>query len=153
MASTKPDIKRIENLITEYAENNGIDNDVAKMMKITESYRKTKKLGFFDLAFLAGILNVSPDYITGMTDEAHSDDPYLMKLLSDAVRLDTDNLYALCLKSKEYLDIQENLIDFDKAGIVVKEYSPEGELISESIPMETPERSMVAEPSEEYKKE
>lgn len=153
MASTKPDIKRIENLITEYAENNGIDNDVAKMMKITESYRKTKKLGFFDLAFLAGILNVSPDYITGITDEAHLDDPYLMKLLSDAVRLDTDNLYALCLKSKEYLDIQENLIDFDKAGIVVKEYSPEGELISESIPMETPERSMVAEPSEEYKKE
>lgn len=48
MASTKPDIKRIETLITEYAENNGIDNNVAKMMEITESYRKTKKLGFFD---------------------------------------------------------------------------------------------------------
>ena len=64
MASTNPDIKRIETLITEYAENNGIDNNVAKMTEITESYRKTKKLGFFDLAYLPAysmfLLIISP---------------------------------------------------------------------------------------------
>ncbi len=153
MALTKPDIKRIETLITEYAENNGIDNNVAKMTEITESYRKTKKLGFFDLAYLSGILNVSPDYICGLTDETKCDNPYLLKLLADAVRLNSDNLYALCLKSGNYLDIQENLIDFNKAGIVVKEYSVEGELVSETVPEKPIEYSMVAEPAAEYKKE
>lgn len=150
MASNKPDIKRIETLITEYAETYGIDSNVSKMMEITESCRSSKKIGFFDAAFLAGILGVSPDYITGLSDEPYADDPGLIKLLSDAVRLNGDNLSALCMKSEKYLDIQENLIDFDKAGIVIKDYSDDGELIAETLPERTVIRSMVAERKASY---
>lgn len=153
MASTKPDIKLIETLITEYAKVNGIDNNVSKMMEITESYRETKILSFYDLAFLSGVLNVSPDYISGITENKEADNPYIMKLLSNTVKLNPDNLYALCLKSGEYLDIQENLIDFDKAGITVKEYSKNGDFVSEILPEQPIIRSMVAEPQEEYKKD
>lgn len=153
MASKHPDFSRIEALITEYTEKNGIDGNVNRMMKITENFRNSKRIGFFDLAFISGILGASPDYITGDSDTKEAEDTYLLRLLADAVRLNGDNLRALCRKSESYLDIQENLIDYDRAGITVKEYSSEGDLLSQTVPDDTSNMPRVADIKTKYKKD
>lgn len=151
MSAKKTIISRLETLITEYVGANGIDSNVSKMTKILDVYKSTEKISFYDFAVISGILKVSPDYIIGITDDRTPEDGLLVRLLSSAARLNHESLVALCRKSESFLDIQENLIDYDQAGIVISEYSTEGDLISQTFPREPNEYSMFAEEKNKYK--
>lgn len=95
MSSYKLNISRIENLITQYVETNGIDSNAAIMFSIAEGLKKNSFPKFKDIAVLSGVLGVSPDYITGVSDEPEYDDPCMIQILRSVIVFDTE--------TKEYI--------------------------------------------------
>ena len=87
---------------------------------------------------------MSPDYLIGISDNSEPDNDDITKLISYAACLNRDCRKSLISKAEQYLDIQNNLIDFDKAGITVKRYSSDGKLKDGSSSL-TSKLSMVAD--------
>lgn len=96
MAAKKIKTSHIENLITEYVRVNGIDSNVDKMLGIISKYtEKNNGFEFKDIVFLSYTLNVSPDYITNVSDNPAICDNVLIKIIK--------NTYALSDDYKNYL--------------------------------------------------
>ena len=138
------DFSRLENLITQYVSTNGFDNKADKLFQITEHLKSSEFYKLTDIIILSGILNVSPDYLIGISDNSEPDNDDITKLISYAACLNRDCRKSLISKAEQYLDIQNNLIDFDKAGITVKRYSHDGKLKDSSSSL-TSKLSMVAD--------
>lgn len=155
MAAYKLNIARIEGLITQYVCEHGIDSSAQKLMAVKEKLNIKKFPEFNDIIFFACTLNVSPDYITGASDEFQVQDPYLLKILTNYMQFNVDCKYSLAEKSEQYLNIQNSFADFDKSGITVKIYNADNHLINENEAYpkfnETCQ-SMVAEIKAEYDK-
>ncbi len=134
MPAYKLNIPRIEELITQYAETNGLDSNMSRMCVILEGMKKNKFPYFKDIITLSGILGVSPDYITGVSDEAEYDNPNIVNLIKSAMNLSNDSLLYLSEKAAQ-LDFTENkLLNYEKAGVNVIVHSEDGNIISESMP-------------------
>ena len=132
MSTYKINISRIENLITEYVKEHSIDNNTQTLIKIAEKLRKANFPGFMDLAVLSGILHVSPDYISGVSDDPEYDDPYIIQILSSVYEMDDEYRAALAEKAAQYINIQKNIVNFEKAGIEVFECDSEGNVYSKA---------------------
>ena len=122
---------RLENLITQYVNSNGFDNKASKLFEITERLRSSESYKLTEIIILAGMLNVSADYLVGSSDDPEADGDDIVKILSNSACLNSDYRKSLLLKSDQYLNMQDNLIDFDKAGITVKHYFSDGKIKDE----------------------
>ncbi len=132
MSTYKINISRIEKLITEYVKENSIDNHTQALVKIVEKLKNTSFPCFMDIAVLSGILHVSPDYISGVSDNPEYDDPYIIQILSSVYEMNDDYKAALAEKAAQYINIQENIVNFEKAGIEVFEYDSAGNVYSKA---------------------
>ena len=117
MAAYKINISRIEELITQYAETNGIDSNVGKMVSAADNIKKHKVPSFAEIVLLAGLLQVSPDYILGLTDSKEPEDKDMSKILFAMSRLDADMRHSLSKKAEEYVFIQNNTFSPEDSGI------------------------------------
>ena len=117
MAAYKINISRIEELITQYSETNGIDSNVGKMVSAADNIKKHKVPSFAEIVLLAGLLQVSPDYILGLTDSKEPEDKDMSKILFAMSRLDADMRHSLSKKAEEYVFIQNNTFSPEDSGI------------------------------------
>ena len=91
MAAKKIETSHIENLITEYVKANGIDSNVDKMLGIISKYtEKNSGFEFKDIIFLSCTLNVSPDYITNVSDNPASCDNVILRIIKNSCTLTED---------------------------------------------------------------
>ena len=149
MPSHKLNIPRITDLITQYAEINGVDSNFETLTDIVTNIKLNKTITFKETVLLASILNVSPDYITGLSNEKEYDDE-LLKILSAFVSLNSDMKKSLLSAAEHYKEIQENVLDFDAAGVNVVVHNKNGRVISESLPKANSSHLMAADESKEY---
>ena len=115
MAVKKIETSHIENLITEYVKANGIDSNVDKMLGIISKYtEKNNGFEFKDIIFLSCTLNVSPDYITNVSDNPTPYDSVMLRIIKNSCALTddyksyladyTDFLYNLCIDNSEHIN-------------------------------------------------
>ena len=149
MPSHKLNIPRITDLITQYAEINGVDSNFETLTCIVTNIKLNKTITFKETAVLAYILNVSPDYITGLSDEKECDDE-LLKIISLFISLNSDMKKSLISTAEHYKEIQENVLDFDAAGVNVVVHNKNGKVLSESLPKANSSHLMAADESKEY---
>ena len=149
MTSNKINITRITDLITQYAETNGVDNSFDILAGIVSNIKLNNCVTFKETALLAGILNVSPDYITGLTDKKDYDDN-LLSLISTAVLLNDNMQEFLIDTAKNYKEIQDNSVNFNAAGVNVIVHNKNGKIISQSLEPGNNSLLFAADESEEY---
>jgi len=132
----KLDTTHIESLITEYVRVNGIDSNVDKMLGILSKYtEKSNGLEFKDVVFLSCTLNVSPDYITNVSDNPALCDSVLIKILKNASALSddykkyladyTEFLYNLYLDNSNLVDsgVKVRIVDKNTMEFIQSNYS------------------------------
>lgn len=131
MTGKKIKTSHIESLITEYVRVNGIDSNVDKMLGIISKYtEKSDGFEFKDIVFLSYTLNVSPDYITNVSENPTICDSVLIKIIKNAAALSddyknyladyTEFLYNLCLDNNNHIDsgIKIKVIDKNYMNIL-----------------------------------
>lgn len=143
-------ISKLEALITQYAQTNGIDSDTDKMISILSEYSEKGFLNTQDTAFLSDKLGISPQYIHGDTDKADIDSrtATLMKIISDTADLSDEYMEYLAEYTGQLRDIFiNNLSISDDVEIVYFDDSETYHIQSNSPIVK------IAQPKAQYNKD
>lgn len=129
-------ISKLEALITQYAQTNGIDSDTDKMISILSEYSEKGFINTWDTAFLSDKLGISPQYVHGDTDKADIDSrtATLMKIISDTADLSdeymeylseyTGQLKDICINNRSISDNVEIVYIDDSESYHIPNNSP-----------------------------
>ena len=150
MKSKESIISKLETLITQYAQTNGIDSDTDKMISILSEYSEKGFLNTWDTAFLSDKLGISPQYIHNDTDKTDIDSrtATLMKIISDTADLSDEYMEYLSEYTVQIKDICINNRSISDDVEIVYIDDSEAYHISNNSPI-----VKIAQPKTKYNKD